>query len=199
MSTEQNLSDHDLAEAEGLVGKVVRDTTNERIFRVGTVDTAAGWARLISTDDSQWARVDDVHVLTPPQRPPTCPNCGSTDVREWDLVPVPYDVGGIDADGVLHGVEGIENPCWDGGVYDEMMCRDCDHSSKDPLDFYPWRDEFERAQSMIGLTVRTLDGHLITVDTAEVADGGERAWILGLTPVGERFRARPTEITRATV
>lgn len=191
---EQDLADHDLNEAKALVGKVVRDTTNDRVFRVETVDTEAGWARLIG--GGQWARVDNVALLTPPKRPPTCPNCGSTEVREWDLVPVPYDVGGIDADGALHEVEDGGNPAWDGCTFDEMMCRDCGHSSKDPLDFYPWTDEFERAQSMIGLKVRTLDGHEIKVDQAEPENGGDRAWILGLTPTGLRFRARPTEVRR---
>jgi hypothetical protein len=91
------------------------------------------------------------------ERQPTCPNpeCGSHDIREWCLVPTPYDVESINPDGdCIYGSTG--EAATDGATVDEYRCRDCDHSSDDILDFYPWASEQERAEAMVGQAVEFL-------------------------------------------
>lgn len=72
---------------------------------------------------------------------PRCPKCGSRDVREWDLVPMPYygvtltvhDDGSVGVDATDDGGE----PAYDAGRFDSLMCRDCDYESSEPADFLP--------------------------------------------------------------
>lgn len=69
---------------------------------------------------------------------PTCPKCGSNDVRQWDKVPVPYTLEGVDATGGTYiGPDNAESPVWDLAEFDELMCAACEHSSDNPSDFCP--------------------------------------------------------------
>lgn len=73
---------------------------------------------------------------------PRCPRCGSNDVREWDLVPVPYVVVELarKADGDVYVADTEEvglSPAWDAGQFDSLMCHECEYESSDCTEFFP--------------------------------------------------------------
>ncbi len=75
------------------------------------------------------------------QGKPRCPRCGSREVREWDLVRVPYVVLELARNkvGEVFVADQREGGCpaWDGGRFDSLMCRDCDYESSDCAEFFP--------------------------------------------------------------
>ncbi len=73
---------------------------------------------------------------------PRCPKCGSPEVKEWDLVPVPYVVMELARNEggsvyVADTAEGGESQAWDCGQFDSLMCRECDYESADCAEFFP--------------------------------------------------------------
>ena len=69
---------------------------------------------------------------------PACPKCGSEDVQVWELVPVPSQVARIGPGGEIeHDLYADNRPAWEGGTFDEIRCRACDHATEDPRDFRP--------------------------------------------------------------
>lgn len=73
---------------------------------------------------------------------PRCPQGGSHDVREWDLVPVPYYAVELARNKagdvyVSETEEGGLSPAWDCGEFDSLMCHECDYESSDPGEFFP--------------------------------------------------------------
>lgn len=129
------------------------------------------------------------------QRSPRCPNpeCKGDDIREWVLVPTPQDVKLISPNGeVEYGNVGAGS--FDAGETDEWRCRTCDYASDDPLDFYPWANDRERAESLLDVAVQALDGDQFIV--AEVVEDQGKAWVCGTDHRGKAVRALPHEVKR---
>jgi hypothetical protein len=73
---------------------------------------------------------------------PRCPRCGSSDVREWDLVPVPYVATELARDrrGQVRVADTDEAglpPAWDAGRFESLMCNACEYESSDCAEFFP--------------------------------------------------------------
>ena len=104
---------------------------------------------------------------------PRCPRCGSSQVREWDLVPVPYDLAGIAADGTLDAEGGSESPAWDGCEFEELRCRDCDYASADVGEFRPGGVEVETTEPEARRDRKALDNIAAFMNRPGQWNGGD--------------------------
>jgi len=110
--------------------------------------------------------------MTPSPERPQCPKCGSENVRNFDVVPIGYDVLAISPDGTFN-IDASTTPVivTDDGRFDELRCRDCDYASSTIDDFYPWPSERARAEALIGCEVMVPDGYRMLVEQVLERDG----------------------------
>jgi hypothetical protein len=75
-----------------------------------------------------------------------CPNCGSANVREWGKVDVADDVESLTVFEADDGTQILQTDIdpntvqeieFNAYVFDELRCRECDHTSSNMADFLP--------------------------------------------------------------
>jgi hypothetical protein len=156
-------------------GAIIRETEKDWTERdVGPAETPKRWIVFQVENLSEVAVEQELGALS-------CPNCGGTEVTEWDLVPSPYRVTEILIDEheylyrcTIETADSGKDLAWDGAEPDEWWCDVCEWQSKDPVAFvrgtWLWKQQLRRSE--IALPHRQ----------DELTDKEKLTWMEGLPP-----------------